>query len=159
MSLVWVTNHEASSSLPQRLQPPMQFPRTRHPWHSPLVDFTMEWAITSHDGNNQQSFAVLSLKPNGQIKTWVRTTEYHLIRQSPDMIAQWSSPTKLSGTCHSCRIHEEVNPVDPHLGTRRNPRTKFYSCRTSSPHTAGQLSANGLSGATSSSDEPKVALD
>jgi hypothetical protein len=62
------------------------------------------------------------------------------------MIAQWSSPTKPSGTCHSCQIHEEVNLVDLHLGTRRNPRTKFYSCRTSSR-------------ATSGSDEPKVALD
>jgi hypothetical protein len=33
--------------------------------------------------NSQQSFEALSLKLNGQIKTWMRMTEYHPIHQSP----------------------------------------------------------------------------
>jgi hypothetical protein len=32
----------------------------------------------SHDGNRLQSFATLSLKPNGQQKTWLHATESHL---------------------------------------------------------------------------------
>jgi hypothetical protein len=48
----------------------------------------MKREITSHDGNSQQSFATLPLKPNGQIKIWVRPTESHPIQQSPSMIAQ-----------------------------------------------------------------------
>ena len=39
----------------------------------------------SHDINSQQSFETLPLKPNGQSKTWVRTTESHPIQQSPGM--------------------------------------------------------------------------
>jgi hypothetical protein len=46
----------------------------------------MEREIMSHDGNSQQSFAALSLKPNGQIKTWVRPTESHQIQQSLGMM-------------------------------------------------------------------------
>jgi hypothetical protein len=61
----------------------------------------MEREITSHDGNSRQSFATLPLKPNGQIKTWVRPIESHLIQQSPGMIAQWSSPVEPFGTRHS----------------------------------------------------------
>jgi hypothetical protein len=47
----------------------------------------MEREITSRDGNSQQSFATLPLKPNDQIKTWVCPTESHPIQQYPDMIA------------------------------------------------------------------------
>jgi hypothetical protein len=83
----------------------------------------MEQEITSHDGNSQQSFATLPLKPNGQIKTWVRPNESYPIQQSPAMIAQWSSPVEPSGTRHSYQIHQEGPPVDPHLGTRKNHRT------------------------------------
>jgi hypothetical protein len=38
-----------------------------------------------NDGNNQQSFAALAQKANGQRKTWVRTTESHPIQQSSGM--------------------------------------------------------------------------
>jgi hypothetical protein len=123
MSLLQVTNHEASSSLPQRLKPPMQFSGTRQPWHSPLADVTMEQEITSHGGNSQWIFATLPLKLNGQIKIWVHPTESHPIQQSPGMIAQWSSPAEPSGTRHSYQIHEKEPPVDPHLGAKRNHRT------------------------------------
>jgi hypothetical protein len=47
----------------------------------------MEQEITSHGGNSQQSFAMLPLKPKGQIKTWVRLIESHTIQQSLGMIA------------------------------------------------------------------------
>jgi hypothetical protein len=118
----------------------MQFSRTRQPRYCPLADFTMEREITSHGGNSQQSFATLLLKPNGQIKTWVRPTESHPIQQSPSMIVQWGSPAEPSGTRHSCQIHEEGPPVDPHLSTSKNPRaTSFIHARSSSPHTAGRL--------------------
>jgi hypothetical protein len=36
-----------------------------------------------HDINSQQSFDALPLKPNGQRKTWERTTEFHPIQRSP----------------------------------------------------------------------------
>jgi hypothetical protein len=53
------------------------------------------FATTSHDGNKQQRFVTLPLKPNGQ-KTWVHTTEYHPIQQSPVMwpseVHRWSLP-------------------------------------------------------------------
>jgi hypothetical protein len=42
-----------------------------------------------HDINSQQSFEALPLKPNGQSKTRVRTTESHPIQQSPDMNCLW----------------------------------------------------------------------
>jgi hypothetical protein len=45
----------------------------------------MEREIVLHDGNKQQSFAALALKPNGQIKTRVRTNEFHPIQQPPGM--------------------------------------------------------------------------
>ena len=45
----------------------------------------MERERVLHDINSQQSFKALPLKPNGQIKTWVRPTEYHPIQQSPGM--------------------------------------------------------------------------
>jgi hypothetical protein len=48
------------------------------------------FATTSHDGNKQQRFVTLPLKPNGQ-KTWVRTIEYHPIQQSPGM---WPSEVR-----------------------------------------------------------------
>jgi hypothetical protein len=38
-----------------------------------------------HGISSQQTFEVLPLKPNGHIKTWVRTTENHPIHQSPGM--------------------------------------------------------------------------
>jgi hypothetical protein len=31
-----------------------------------------------------------------------------------------------SGTRHSCQIHEEGPPVDPHLSVSKNPRTTFF---------------------------------
>jgi hypothetical protein len=86
----------------------------------------MEREITSNDGNSQQSFATLPLKPNSQIKTWVRPIESHPIQQSLGMIAQWSSLAEPSGTRHSYQIHEKGPPVDPHLGTRRNRRTTSF---------------------------------
>jgi hypothetical protein len=46
-----------------------------------------------HDINNRQNFETLSLKPNGQIKTWVHLTVYHPIQQSPGM----GRPMKLAG--------------------------------------------------------------
>jgi hypothetical protein len=45
----------------------------------------MEQEIVSYDGNSQQSFAALPLKPNGQIKIRVHPTESHPIQQSPGM--------------------------------------------------------------------------
>ena len=45
----------------------------------------MERESVLHDINSQQSFEALPLKPNGQSKTWVRTTESHPIQQSPGM--------------------------------------------------------------------------
>jgi hypothetical protein len=45
----------------------------------------MEQDVVPHDGNSQQSFAALPLKPNGQIKTWVHMTEYHMIQQTSGM--------------------------------------------------------------------------
>jgi hypothetical protein len=45
----------------------------------------MEREIVSYDGNNQQSFAAFPLKPNGQIKTQVRSTKSYSIQQSPGM--------------------------------------------------------------------------
>jgi hypothetical protein len=86
----------------------------------------MEQEIMSHDGNNLLSFAMLLLKPNGQIKIWVRPTEFHPIQQSLGMIAQCSSLAEPSGTHHSYQIHEEGHLVDPHLGARRNPKTTSF---------------------------------
>jgi hypothetical protein len=40
----------------------------------------MERESVLHDINRQQSFEALPLKPNGQTKTRVRTTEFHLIQ-------------------------------------------------------------------------------
>jgi hypothetical protein len=45
----------------------------------------MERESVPHDINIQQSFEVLPLKPNGQIKTRVRITEPHPIQQSPGL--------------------------------------------------------------------------
>jgi hypothetical protein len=42
----------------------------------------MERESVLHGINSLQSFKMLTLKPNGQIKTWVRTTENHPIHQS-----------------------------------------------------------------------------
>jgi hypothetical protein len=46
---------------------------------------TMKQESVLHDINSQRSFEVLPLKPNGQRKTWVRTTESHPIQHSPGM--------------------------------------------------------------------------
>jgi hypothetical protein len=46
-----------------------------------------------HDINSQQSFEALPLKPNGQRKTRVRTTESLLNQQSPGMMC----PMELAG--------------------------------------------------------------
>jgi hypothetical protein len=45
----------------------------------------MERESVLHGINSLQSFETLPLKPNGQIKTWVRTIENHPIHQSPGM--------------------------------------------------------------------------
>jgi hypothetical protein len=45
----------------------------------------MEGEIAPHDGNNQQIFATLPLKLNGQIKIRLHTAECHSIQQSPSM--------------------------------------------------------------------------
>jgi hypothetical protein len=45
----------------------------------------MERESVLHDISCQQIFEVLPLKPNGQTKTWVRTTESHPIQQSLGM--------------------------------------------------------------------------
>jgi hypothetical protein len=42
----------------------------------------MERESVFHDNNSLQSLEMLPLKPNSQIKTWVRTTENHPIHQT-----------------------------------------------------------------------------
>nr|UBY07023.1 NBS-LRR disease resistance protein [Dasypyrum villosum] len=83
----------------------------------------MERESIPHDGNSQQSFATLPLKPNGQRKTRVRTTESHLIQQSPGMNRLREFPADPSGTRHCSQIDGDMHPVDQNLGASWNPRT------------------------------------
>jgi hypothetical protein len=83
----------------------------------------MERESIPHDGNSQQSFAALPLKPNGQRKTRVRTTESHPIQQSPGMNRLREFPAEPSGTRHCSQIDGDMHPVDQNLGANWNPRT------------------------------------
>jgi hypothetical protein len=75
-----------------------------------------------HDCNSQQSFAVLPLKPNGQIKTWV-----HYDQILSDLaISKNESPSGVSGTRHSSHINGDGHPINLPLDARRNPRTAFF---------------------------------
>jgi hypothetical protein len=85
MPLILVTNHQANSTSPQRLEPPLLVLISQLPRHSLLADFTIEREIMPCDGNSQQSFATLYLKPFGHIKTRVHTAESHVIQQPLDM--------------------------------------------------------------------------
>jgi hypothetical protein len=78
--LLQVTNHQANSSLPSRLEPPLLDLRSRLPCHSSPASRNKNML---HDINSQQSFKTLPLKPNGQSKTHVRTTKSHSIWQTP----------------------------------------------------------------------------
>jgi hypothetical protein len=85
MLLLQVTNHQANSyrhkdSKHHCLSSDLGFHDILRKLTSPLNK-----KIVPHDGNSQQSFAVLPLKPNGQIKTWVHTIEFHPIQQSLGM--------------------------------------------------------------------------
>jgi hypothetical protein len=80
--LLQATEHQANSSSPPRLEPPLLDLRSRLPYHSPPASQNEN---VLHDINSQQSFETLPLKPNGQTKAHVHMTEYHLIQQSPGM--------------------------------------------------------------------------
>jgi hypothetical protein len=86
----------------------------------------MEREIVLHDGNIQQSFTTLSLKPNGQIKTWVPSSKSHPIQQYLDMTRPVEFGDEAFGTQHSCQIYGDRHLADPHLHARRNPRTTSF---------------------------------
>jgi hypothetical protein len=54
----------------------------------------------SPGGNKGHSFAVLPPEPNGRNKTWVHTTEYHLIQRTAGIEALVHSPAEPSETPH-----------------------------------------------------------
>lgn len=68
-----------------------------------------------HDINGQQSFEALSLKPNGQSKTQVRTTESHPIQQSPGVNRPWKIAAAPPETRHSSQIKGDIALADHHL--------------------------------------------
>jgi hypothetical protein len=69
----------------------------------------MEWEILPHDGNSQQSFTVLPLKPNGQIKTWV-----HYDRILSDLaISKHESP---SGVCTRSILEHDTPAISTETG-------------------------------------------
>jgi hypothetical protein len=74
-----------------------------------------------HDINSQQSFEALPLKPNGQGKTWVRTTESLLNHQTPGMMR----PVELaSGAFRNTTLQPNRNAMhstDLHLGYEKEP--------------------------------------
>jgi hypothetical protein len=82
----------------------------------------MERESIPHDGNSQQSFAALPLKPNGQRKTWVRTTESQPIQQSPGM----NRPVEFAGGAFRNTTRQPDRWADPHLGANWNPRTTTF---------------------------------
>jgi hypothetical protein len=95
----------------------------------------MEQESVPADGNSQQYFASLPLDPNGQRKMWMRTTESHMIQQSPGMNrhvefagrALWNTTLQLD--------RWGLTSADHHLGVSWNPRTTtFIQSRASSPH-------------------------
>jgi hypothetical protein len=91
--LLQVTNHQANSSMPSRLEPPLLDPISRLPYHSSPAPRNENML---HDINSQQSFEALPLKPNGQSNTRVCTTKSHPIRKTPGMKhpveRRWSLP-------------------------------------------------------------------
>jgi hypothetical protein len=86
----------------------------------------MEREIMSYDGNSQQSFTTLSLKPNGRIKTWVRPIESHPIQQSPGM----TRPVEFIGEdFQNTTLLPDLwrwASIDPHLDARRNSKTTSF---------------------------------
>jgi hypothetical protein len=86
----------------------------------------MEQESVPADGNSQQYFASLPLDPNGQRKMWMRTTESHMIQQSPGMNrhvefagrALWNTTLQLG--------HRDMHPKDCQLGASWNPRTATF---------------------------------
>jgi hypothetical protein len=116
MLLLRVMNHQANSTSPQRLKPPLLVLRSHLPRHSPL-DFTMKRESVPHGGTSQQSFVMISVKPNGQIKTRVRATESHPFQQpARHETPSGSSPNEPSETRYSTQIDGDGHPKDLHLG-------------------------------------------
>jgi hypothetical protein len=120
----------------------------------------MEREIVPQDGNRKQSFATLPLKPNGQIKIRGPPTKSYLIQQSLGM----TRPVEFAGRAfrNTTLLPDpwrrafdrssswcEKEPLDHVL----------YSCRSSSPQTAGRLPASETSRQTSGPDKPEVAPD
>jgi hypothetical protein len=123
--LLQATKHQANSSSPPRLEPPLLDHRSWLPYHSPP---TSRNENVLHDIKSQPSFETLPLKPNGQTKARVRTTEYHLIHQSPGM----RRPVEFTGGAFR---NTTVQPEEIHLDARRNPRTtSFIQNKQGAPH-------------------------
>jgi hypothetical protein len=60
----------------------------------------------SHDGNRQQSFALLPLKPNGQNKTWVHMAKFHPFQQTLGMICLREFADRAFKTQHLSQINK-----------------------------------------------------
>jgi hypothetical protein len=122
MPLLQVTNHQSNSIVQKNWNTIL---KSWLPWHSPPADFTMEWEIVPHDGTNQQNFAVLPLKLNGQIRTWV----YYDRIPSDSAIFRHESPVEFAGWAFrnmTLHIIGDKRPVNLHLDARRNPRTASF---------------------------------
>jgi hypothetical protein len=79
-------------------------------------DFTMERSLMTATDSRASRRSLL--KPNGQKKIWVCTTESHPIQQSLGKIAQGSLPAKPFETQHSGQNKEEKHLVDLYLDAR-----------------------------------------
>jgi hypothetical protein len=109
--LLQVTNHQANSHRPKKLETPLLVLKSWLPWDSLLADFTMEWEIVPHDCNSHQRFAVLPLKPNGQIKTWV-----HYDQILSDLaISKNEYP---SGVCRRSILEHDTPAISTETGIR-----------------------------------------
>jgi hypothetical protein len=95
----------------------------------------MERENELHDGNSQQSFAALPLKPNVQRKTRVRTVESHPIQQSLGKNRPMESAGEAFRNTTLQLDRWGLTSADHHLGVSWNPRTTtFIQSRASSPH-------------------------
>jgi hypothetical protein len=120
------------------------------------ADFIME-RVVPYDGNRQQSFASLLLKPSGRIKN---TRAYDQIPSDP-AISRHEAPNEV---CRRSLLEHNTSARTMRTGIREiviltrdgtlGPPPLFG--RASSPHTVGQLPAIGTSGPTTLSDEHKI---
>jgi hypothetical protein len=126
MLLLWVMYHQFNFISPQRLELLLSVLKSQLSWYFLLTDFTIEWEIAPHDGNNQQSGQIKNKGTHDRIPSNPAIFRHKAsIGARRRCLTEYDTPTRSMGTS----IRQFF-----YLGAWWNPRTVSFVQAASKQH-------------------------